>query len=233
MGEVKGHCAGAVTVRKSGPPAEPTEPVEPPANASDADAANANAPDAANGAPTGERQEQQPPPEPRPATGGKAPDTAEPSGGTLYVVGTPIGNLEDLSPRSRRVLEQADCIACEDTRHSGLLLNRLGIRGRRLLSFHAHNEAARMPQLLEALRHPFVAGNRCLQGRKQLLIATAEIRACPRDQAERSQRVSSQPSGVEMGAQLTLSIFVRHRGVTQQRQARRGLKLNQEFQKQQ
>ena len=138
-------------MRKSGPPAEPIEPVEPPANASDADAANANAPDAANGAPTGGRQEQQPPPEPRPATGGKGPDTAEPSGGTLYVVGTPIGNLEDLSPRSRRVLEQADCIACEDTRHSGLLLNRLGIRGRRLLSFHAHNEAARMPQLLEAL----------------------------------------------------------------------------------
>ena len=140
-----------MTVRKSGPPAEPIEPVEPPANATDADAANANAPDAANGAPTGGRQEQQPPPEPRPATGGKGPDTAEPSGGTLYVVGTPIGNLEDLSPRSRRVLEQADCIACEDTRHSGLLLNRLGIRGRRLLSFHAHNEAARMPQLLEAL----------------------------------------------------------------------------------
>ena len=87
--------------------------------------------------------------EPRANAAGATSD--EPCGSTLYVVGTPIGNLEDLSPRARRVLERADRIACEDTRHSGLLLSRLGIRGRRLLSFHAHNEAARMPQLLEAL----------------------------------------------------------------------------------
>ena len=87
--------------------------------------------------------------EPRANAAGATSD--EPCGGTLYVVGTPIGNLQDLSPRARRVLEQADRIACEDTRHSGLLLSRLGIRSRRLLSFHAHNEAARTPQLLEAL----------------------------------------------------------------------------------
>jgi 16S rRNA (cytidine1402-2'-O)-methyltransferase len=49
------------------------------------------------------------------------------------------------------VLEGVDRIACEDTRHSGLLLSRLGIRGRALVSFHVHNEAARLPQLLEAL----------------------------------------------------------------------------------
>jgi 16S rRNA (cytidine1402-2'-O)-methyltransferase len=117
--------------------------VEPPANAPDTDAAN--------GAATGGRQEQQPPPEPQPATGGKGLDTTEPSGGTLYLVGTPIGNLEDLSPRARRILETADRIACEDTRRSGLLLSRLGIRGRPLISFHSHNEAARIPQLLAAL----------------------------------------------------------------------------------
>ena len=71
--------------------------------------------------------------------------------GTLYLVGTPIGNLEDLSPRARQVLEQVDRIACEDTRHSGLMLSRMGIRHQRLLSFHAHNETARTPQLLAAL----------------------------------------------------------------------------------
>lgn len=75
----------------------------------------------------------------------------EPEPGVLYLVGTPIGNLEDLSPRARRVLEQAQRIACEDTRHSGQLLARLGLGGRRLLSLHAHNEAERISPLLAAL----------------------------------------------------------------------------------
>lgn len=75
---------------------------------------------------------------------------SEPVGGVLYLVGTPIGNLEDLSPRARRVLAGADRIACEDTRHSGLLLQRLGIQAR-LVSFHQHNQSQRIPQLLEAL----------------------------------------------------------------------------------
>jgi 16S rRNA (cytidine1402-2'-O)-methyltransferase len=74
----------------------------------------------------------------------------EPAAGVLYLVGTPIGNLEDLSPRARRVLSGADRIACEDTRRSGLLLQKLGIQGR-LVSFHRHNQAARQSQLLEAL----------------------------------------------------------------------------------
>jgi len=94
---------------------------------------------------------QEPPPEcaPDPEPGAGA--AAEPASGVLYLVGTPIGNLQDLSPRARRVLEGADRIACEDTRHSGLLLSRLGIRGRALVSFHAHNEGARLPQLLACL----------------------------------------------------------------------------------
>ena len=74
----------------------------------------------------------------------------EPAAGVLYLVGTPIGNLGDLSPRARRVLEGVDRIACEDTRHSGLLLHQLGIR-RPLLSFHQHNQTARIPELLAAL----------------------------------------------------------------------------------
>ena len=80
-----------------------------------------------------------------------APLPSEPTPGVLYVVGTPIGNLDDLSPRARRVLAGVDRIACEDTRRSGLLLQQLGLSGRPLISFHAHNETARIPALLAAL----------------------------------------------------------------------------------
>ncbi len=57
----------------------------------------------------------------------------------LYVVGTPIGNVGDLSPRARGLLAAVGVIACEDTRHTGRLLARLGI-DRRLIAYHEHNE---------------------------------------------------------------------------------------------
>ncbi len=68
----------------------------------------------------------------------------------LLVVSTPIGNLGDVSPRLRAAIEEADFVACEDTRHSGRLLAHLGVK-RRMLSMHDHNERRRLPQLLEAL----------------------------------------------------------------------------------
>jgi 16S rRNA (cytidine1402-2'-O)-methyltransferase len=71
--------------------------------------------------------------------------------GTLYLVGTPIGNLEDITERALRTLAAADVIAAEDTRRSGVMLKRLGIRSR-LVSFFEGNEAERMPQLLALLR---------------------------------------------------------------------------------
>ena len=77
----------------------------------------------------------------------------EPAQGTLYLVGTPIGHLGDLSPRARALLRQVDVIACEDTRHSGQLLGSLGAQGRRL-SFHQHNTRSRLPQLMELLKQP-------------------------------------------------------------------------------
>ncbi len=70
--------------------------------------------------------------------------------GRLLVVSTPIGNLEDLSPRARAAFERADLVACEDTRHTGLLLSKLGIK-RPLVSLHEHNERQRLPGLLEEL----------------------------------------------------------------------------------
>ncbi len=78
------------------------------------------------------------------------PDGAAGGAGRLVVVATPIGNLEDLSPRARRAFETADLVACEDTRRTGLLLSGLGIK-RPLVSLHEHNERQRLPRLLEAL----------------------------------------------------------------------------------
>src|SRR5512135_333440 len=70
--------------------------------------------------------------------------------GRLLVVSTPIGNLGDLSPRARQAFEEADLVACEDTRRTGLLLHQLGIK-RPLLSLHEHNERRRLPELLRRL----------------------------------------------------------------------------------
>jgi 16S rRNA (cytidine1402-2'-O)-methyltransferase len=70
--------------------------------------------------------------------------TKDGSDGVLYVVATPIGNLEDLSPRAVRVLAEVDVVCCEDTRHTGQLLAAKQIVARRLVSLHEHNEASRV-----------------------------------------------------------------------------------------
>lgn len=75
--------------------------------------------------------------------------------GKLVVVSTPIGNLGDVSPRVRTAIEEADFIACEDTRQSGRLLAHLGVK-KRMLSMHDHNERRRLPQLVEALEQGLV-----------------------------------------------------------------------------
>src|SRR3990172_11390831 len=71
--------------------------------------------------------------------------------GTLYLVATPIGNLEDITLRALRVLRECDVIAAEDTRHTGQLLNHFGI-AKPLLSYFHFNEARRSEQILERLR---------------------------------------------------------------------------------
>ena len=70
----------------------------------------------------------------------------------LYLVGTPIGNLEDITLRALRVLRSADAVLAEDTRHTGRLLKRYGIEKRRLVSYHAHNERSRRDALVDRVR---------------------------------------------------------------------------------
>jgi len=70
--------------------------------------------------------------------------------GMLYVVATPIGNLDDLSPRAQRTLAEVELIAAEDTRHTSILLSRFAIRTP-LISLHDHNEAQKTPKLVEKL----------------------------------------------------------------------------------
>jgi 16S rRNA (cytidine1402-2'-O)-methyltransferase len=71
--------------------------------------------------------------------------------GILYLVATPVGNLEDVTLRALRILKEADLIACEDTRHTVRLLKRYGITTPRE-SYHKFNEESRAPRLLQMLR---------------------------------------------------------------------------------
>ncbi|OEU62621.1 MAG: 16S rRNA (cytidine(1402)-2'-O)-methyltransferase [Desulfuromonadales bacterium C00003094] len=88
--------------------------------------------------------------------------TGEHCCGTLYVVATPIGNLEDLTPRALRILREVDLVAAEDTRHSRKLFNHYGIETP-LTSYFQHNEAAKGEKLLHTL----------LEGRDVALISDA------------------------------------------------------------
>jgi len=74
-------------------------------------------------------------------------DGDAPGAGTLYLVGTPIGNMEDITLRALRILKDVDLIACEDTRHTVQLLDHYGIE-KMTVSYHEHNELTRAAELI-------------------------------------------------------------------------------------
>ncbi len=121
--------------------------------------------------------------------------------GKLMIVSTPIGNLDDVSPRMRQAIEDADLIACEDTRRSGRLLAHLGVK-KRMLSMHDHNERKRLPQLVEALEQGLVvailsdAGTPLVNDPGFLLV---------REAARRGLRVEPIPGPSAMLAALVVS----------------------------
>lgn len=96
----------------------------------------------------------------------------------LYLVGTPIGNIKDISQRALETLEKVDFIACEDTRHSGLLLSRYGIK-KRLISYHKFKEQEGSKQLIDLLKEGKVialitdAGMPCISDPGSILVRQA------------------------------------------------------------
>ena len=87
--------------------------------------------------------------------------------GTLVVVGTPIGNLADLSPRAVETFERADVILCEDTRRTRQLLTHAGVHGKRLVTVDAHREAQSVKPVVEWLR----------EGKRVVLVSDAGMPA--------------------------------------------------------
>ena len=99
--------------------------------------------------------------------------------GILYIVATPIGNMDEITPRALRVLSEADIIAAEDTRTTGLMLSRLNIETSKLIAYHKFNEAARQNFIIEKLQSGqnialvSDAGTPCISDPGHLLVKAA------------------------------------------------------------
>lgn len=126
---------------------------------------------------------------------------AELERGTLYLVATPIGNLEDITLRALRVLQECDWVAAEDTRKTGALLSRFGIK-KRMVSYHQFNEARRAETILSALENQEIvalvtdAGSPAISDPGERIV---------REVIERGLRVESIPGACALIAGLSVS----------------------------
>ncbi|HJO09445.1 MAG TPA: 16S rRNA (cytidine(1402)-2'-O)-methyltransferase [Verrucomicrobiota bacterium] len=121
--------------------------------------------------------------------------------GTLYLVATPIGNMEDITLRAIRTLRDCDLVAAEDTRHTGMLLKRLGLV-KRQVSTHKFNEARRSGEIVELLQGGGTvalvsdAGSPGISDPGQRVVAAAIDGGC---------RIESVPGACALVAALTAS----------------------------
>lgn len=126
---------------------------------------------------------------------------AELDRGTLYLVATPIGNLEDITLRALRVLQECDWVAAEDTRKTGALLSRFGIK-KRMVSYHQFNEARRAETILSALENQEIvalvtdAGSPAISDPGERIV---------REVIQRGLRVESIPGACALIAGLSVS----------------------------
>ena len=95
--------------------------------------------------------------------------------GALYMVATPIGNLEDITHRALRLLGEVDLIACEDTRHTRVLLDHYGIRTKPI-SYHEHNERERARAAGRGQKHRHCLGRRHARHQRSGLSSRAPVR---------------------------------------------------------
>ena len=116
--------------------------------------------------------------------------------GTLYVVATPIGNLEDITLRAVRILREADGVLAEDTRHTGRLLKHLGVETR-MTSLHGHNEKGRPFSLWPCKLVILVSTPRCFRSLPVCRVSSAKTpSASRRMRTARSVMSSRFPMGV-------------------------------------
>src|SRR3989449_3675841 len=139
--------------------------------------------------------------------------------GTLYVVATPIGNLEDVSARALRILREVHVIACEDTRHTRLLLQRYGIATPQV-SYHEHNEQTRAQELLRRLQEGASvalvsdAGTPVLSDPGFTLVRQAVAAGVPVVPAPRASALTAAPAGPGLAPRRVcfLGLFPRQGG---------------------
>lgn len=156
-----------------------------------------------------------------PAPAARAASGAVPPG--LYLVPTPVGNLADITPRGLRILAAADCIACEDTRRTGLLLHLAGLPKKRLLCIEAHREESQIADLLRMLQQKQIValvsdgGTPCLSDPGQRLVQAVHAAGLPLVSLPGASAITAAFAGSGFPAPWTFYGFIARKGADRRR----------------